>query len=123
MGEEKVAILRSVVVPGHSGRQRDRIWSAFAVVRPGIGVVWAVFVLHGLFRDHTWRVVVHRSVGQPLYFSWSVAIRGHLGRQRNRIWSAFAVVRFGIGALWAVFVLPGMFRDHTWRVVVHRCVG
>jgi hypothetical protein len=29
----------------------------------------------------------------------------------------------GIGELWAVFVLHGMFRGHTWRVVVHRCVG
>ena len=54
-------------------------------------------------RDYTWRVVVHRYLGQTTILRY-VAIRGHPGRHRNIFWRPFGVVRCGIGELWVVFV-------------------
>ena len=80
------------------------------------------FRVHGLFCEYTWCVVVHRCVGHTLLFCGLVlflVIPAVTGIESE----VSVVVRFGIAELWAVFVLHGLFRDCTLRVVVRRCVG
>ena len=95
----------SVAIPCHPGCYRNRIWSAFVVVRHGIDVVLVVLVPRWLLKTIRRLWFVGTILRIFVVFSGSWEGSGHPVRSRNTIWILNGVVGCGFCVVFVVLVL------------------